>query len=428
MTPGRPAETLDIVIAGAGIGGAAAALALRRAGHAVTVLERATELAPVGAGIQMAPNATRILARWGAASALAPSAIVPQRVIRRSWDDGRVLGERPLGDAVQARYGAPFWHVHRADLHAALVAAATSPDGPGRPAAFRLGTEAVGVEDGGTAVVTGEGGRYEGDLVVVADGVHSRLRRRLLGDTEAASGRARPRGVAYRAVIGADGLGADAELASVTGPEPALTEWLSPGVHAIHYFVSGGRLLNMAVLRYSTEDDPGPESWLRESDTEEFLGLIDGWDRRLTALARKADRVFCTGVYERPPAENWIRGRACLLGDAAHPMMPTQAQGAAQSIEDAWFLGRVLVGAGRDGVDAALAAYQAERLPRTAAVQRLSSVDRGKNLGQPGGGAREPFDAGPGTDDKPADFGPYEWLWPYGMNEPLDEVNTGAYS
>lgn len=411
--------TLDIVIAGAGIGGAAAALALRRAGHAVTVLEQAPELAPVGAGIQMAPNATRILARWGAADALAPDAVVPRRVIRRSWDDGRVLGERPLGGAVEARYGAPFWHVHRADLHAALVSAATSPDGPGRPAVFRLGTEAAGVEAGGTAVVTSGGGRYEGDLVVVADGVHSRLRTGLLGDP-AAGGRARPRGVAYRAVIRADGLAADPDLASITGPEPALTEWLSPGVHAIHYFVSGGRLLNMAVLRYGTEADPGAESWLRESDTGEFLGLIDGWDQRLAALARKADRVFCTGVYERPPMEDWIRGRACLLGDAAHPMMPTQAQGAAQSIEDAWFLGRVLHGVGRDGIDAALRAYQDERLPRTAAVQRLSSVDRGKDLGRPAG-AGTPFDerpggpGKPGTDDKPADFGPYEWLWPYGM-------------
>lgn len=407
--------TLHVVIAGAGIGGAAAALALRRAGHAVTVLERAEELAPVGAGIQMAPNATRILARWGAASLLAPSAIVPQRVIRRSAGDGRVLGERPLGDAVEARYGSPFWHVHRADLHAALVTAATSPDGPGRPADVRTGTEVTDVTgldgDGPAEAVTSRGDRHRADLIVVADGVHSRLRARILPGTEngAGNGRARPRGVAYRAVIDADGLAGDPRFAGILGPEPALTEWLSPGVHAIHYFISGGRLLNMAVLRYSTEDDPGVESWLREADTGEFLGLIDGWDSRLTALARKADRVFCTGVYERPPLPEWVRGPACLLGDAAHPMMPTQAQGAAQSIEDAWFLGRVLAGTGPGDLKRALAAYQAERLPRTAAVQELSAIDRAKPSGK--------------KDDKPSDFGPYEWLWPYGMETEEKETH-----
>ena len=394
---------------GGGIGGAAAAVALRLAGHRVTVLEQAREPAPVGAGIQLAPNATRILAQFGVADALAPEALVPQRIVRRSWRDGAVLGERPLGDAVAARYRSPFWHVHRADLHAALVSAAASPAGPGSPAVFRFGAEVAGlhVNGGPPAVMTSQGERYQGDLVVGADGVHSRLRTLLFGG---GSNRGIPKGVAYRSLIPVGKLsrGGEARFRDILGPDPAITEWLSPGVHFIHYYVSRGRYLNAALLRYSAEADPGLESWLRQVDRREYLALLDGWDPRLVELARLADTVFCTGVYEREPMAEWVRGPVCLLGDACHPMMPTQAQGAAQSIEDAWYLGRVLRGADRASLARALAAYQAERLPRTAAVQRLSAIDRGTGLDErPGPAAARPGE--PATD-----FSPYEWLWPYG--------------
>jgi choline dehydrogenase-like flavoprotein len=124
---------LDVIVVGGGIGGAAAAVSVRLAGHRVTVLEQARYLAPVGAGIQLAPNATRILAQFGVAEALSEHALVPQRHVRRHWRDGAVLGERSLGDAVAARYGAPFWHVHRADLHAALMSAARRPCWAGMP-------------------------------------------------------------------------------------------------------------------------------------------------------------------------------------------------------------------------------------------------------------------------------------------------------
>src|SRR5262249_21979830 len=163
---------LEVIVVGAGIGGAAAAVALRLAGHRVTVLEQAREPAPVGAGIQLAPNATRILAQFGVATALAPDALVPQRIVRRSWRDGTVLGDGPLGDAVAARYRSPFWHVHRADLHTSLMSAASSPAGPVSAAVFRFGAEVTGlrVNGGAPEVVTSEGERYRGDLVVGADG------------------------------------------------------------------------------------------------------------------------------------------------------------------------------------------------------------------------------------------------------------------
>lgn len=413
---------LEVIVVGAGIGGAAAAVSLRLAGHNVTVLEQARGPVPVGAGIQLAPNATRILAQFGAAASLAPAALVPQRIVRRSWSDGAVLGERPLGDAVEARYRSPFWHVHRADLHAALMSAASSPAGPGTAAAFRFGAEVTGLDvSGSTAeVVTSQGERYRGDLVVGADGVHSRLRTLLFGG---GSSRGIPKGVAYRTLIPVSELSqhGKSSFRDILGADPAITEWLSPGVHFIHYYVSGGRYLNAALLRYSAEADPGLESWVREGDRREYLELLDGWDPRLVALAQLADTVFVTGVYEREPMAQWVRGPACLLGDACHPMMPTQAQGAAQAIEDAWYLGRVLRGVGpgalaSGALNRALAAYQRERLPRTAAVQRLSAIDRGTHL------AERPGPAGAGSAETgqqaeaPADFSPYEWLWPYGAD------------
>ena len=398
---------------GAGIGGAAAAVSLRLAGHRVTVLEQAQELAPVGAGIQLAPNATRILAQFRVAEALAPHALVPQRHVRRHWRDGTVLGERPLGDAVAARYRAPFWHVHRADLHAVLLSAASSPAGPGCAAVFRFGAEVTGLQvRGSTAeVVTSRGERYRGDLVVGADGVHSNLRALLFGS---AISRGIPRGVAYRSLIPVSKLncGPEAQFQDILGPDPAITQWLSPGVHFIHYYVSRGRYLNAALLRYGAQADPAVESWLREADRREYLGLLAGWDPRLVALAQLADTVFCTGLYEREPLAEWVRGPVCLLGDACHPMMPTQAQGAAQAIEDAWYLGRVLRAADPGSLAGALAAYQQERLPRTAAVQRLSAMDQGKGLGELPGPAAEDRPGKP--EEEPTDFSPYEWLWPYG--------------
>jgi salicylate hydroxylase len=377
------------------------------------VLEQARHLAPVGAGIQLAPNATRILAQFGVAEALAEHALVPQRHVRRHWRDGTVLGERSLGDAVAVRYRAPFWHVHRADLHAALTSAARSPAGPGCPAVFRFGEEVTGLHvSGSTAdVMTSQGGRYRGDLVVGADGVHSTLRALLFG-----SGLSRgvPKGVAYRTLIPVSKLsrGGPAKIHEILGPDPAITQWLSPGVHFIHYYVSRGRYLNAALLRYSHHADPSAESWLLEADRREYLALLDGWDPRLVALARLAERVFCTGLYEREPLADWIRGPVCLLGDACHPMMPTQAQGAAQAIEDAWFLGRVLRGADPGSLSGSLAAYQRERLPRTAAVQRLSAIDQGRGLDERREPAVEDRPSGPGG--RPTDFSPYEWLWPYG--------------
>jgi salicylate hydroxylase len=220
--------------------------------------------------------------------------------------------------------------------------------------------------------------------------------------------------VAYRTLIPVGKLSRDgaAKIRDILSPDPAITQWLSPGVHFIHYYVSRGHYLNAALLRYSPDTDPSAESWLLEADRREYLALLDGWDPRLVALARLADSVFCTGLYEREPLANWVRGPVCLLGDACHPMMPTQAQGAAQAIEDAWFLGRVLRTAGPGSLADSLAAYQQERLPRTAAVQRLSAIDQGKGLDDRLGPAAE--DRSAEAAEKPTDFSPYEWLWHYG--------------
>jgi len=418
----RLATPLRALIVGGGIGGAAAAVALRQAGCQVTILEQANEIANIGAGIQLAPNATRILAEFGALEELATTAVTPQRILRRSWSDGSVLGERQYGEGIRRKYGWPYWHVHRADLHSALLRRATGEHGVGTAAVLYLGTRIAEADISSPEVrVRAENGQeYEGDLVVAADGVHSRLRSIMFG-SKASEGL--PRGVAYRALIPIERIQEHSSaLSSIVGGEPSTTEWLSPKVHFIHYFISGGRYLNTALMRYSSNANKTVESWVNHGDRGEFLGLLDGWDDRLVELAELTTEVFCTAAYHHDPLKEWVRGRACLLGDACHPMLPTQAQGAAQAIEDAWFLGKVLREVDGGGIDRALALYQQERVPRTATVQQLSAVDRGAHLGV----SKEESATVEAKNGQPDDFSPYEWLWSYGAEETIHKVTKSV--
>ncbi|MDX6588432.1 MAG: hypothetical protein QOI31_2905, partial [Solirubrobacterales bacterium] len=229
MTAGA-SRSLDVLIVGAGIGGLSAAVALRRTGHRVTVLEHAPELGEIGAGIQVAPNATRCLFGLGLRERLEQKAVAAQRSVRRRWEDGRILGEYPLGTDVEERFGSPYWHMHRADLHAGLAEAALDAVGPGQPVDLRLNTAVVGVEPNAGIVVTEAGSRLQADLVIAADGIHSSVRHTIWGpDTPVDSG-----DVAYRALIPRATIEASPELLEIAS-DPVLTVWLGPDKHVVQY-------------------------------------------------------------------------------------------------------------------------------------------------------------------------------------------------
>jgi salicylate hydroxylase len=352
------------IVVGAGIGGLAATLSLRRAGHEVTLVEQAPRFTEVGAGIQLAPNATRELRRLDLLDPVAAQATRPSHLSFRTWSDGADICRYTLGREAEDEFGAPYLQVHRADLHHALTAAVP-------PRSVRLNTVVVGVDqdDKSARVTTADGERLGADLVVAADGVRSAARQWLFGaDAPVFSGTA-----VYRALLRAD------EVADLDLPDYAL--WLGPGRHFVHYWVRRGELLNV-VAAFGAE--AAQESWTAQAEPGEQLREFDGWDSRVLSVLERAGQMFRHGLYTRAPLERWSIGRVTLLGDSAHAMVPFQAQGAAQAILDAAVLGDALAGATPADVPDALDRYVRRRLATATSVQ-ASSARAGEDYHLPDG-------------------------------------------
>lgn len=345
---------MQILVVGAGIGGLSAALALRQAGFAVQVYEQASVLREVGAGVAISPNATRVLHHLGLADALGTVGVRALSHDSRDWRTGALLGRIPLGEEAVARWGAPFYHLHRADLHDALRAAL----GEGQ---ITLGARCVAVTQDEATVTArfADGREASGDLLIGADGIHSVVREHVAGpDRPLYSGQVSWRGLAPAAV------GHEAEL------EARHHSFWGPRQQFVCYYVSGGRLVNW-VGNAEGDGEWREESWSARGDREEALALYAGWHPAVRALVAGTERVFKWALFDRPPLERWTRGRVALLGDAAHPMLPYMGQGAGQSIEDALVLAHCLA-AGRDDPQGTLEAYAARRRERAAAVQTAS--------------------------------------------------------
>jgi salicylate hydroxylase len=362
---------MRVAVVGAGLGGLAVALGLRRAGHAVAIYEQAPELGEVGAGIQVAPNASRILRDWGLGEALDAVAVRALTSRRRRWEDGRLLAETQLGKAVLERYGAPYAHVHRADLHAMLHRACLADDDAGEPVELHLASTVADVRDAdGSAarLVLADGEEVTADLVIGADGIHSRVRRSL-GVTEDArfSG-----DTAWRAVISVRDLQSAGDFGWLL-EEPSMTVWLGPGQHVVHYLVRNQELLNLVALVPGSEST---ESWLKEGDPQDLRDAFVGWAPQLTSILDCVQSATTSALYDRRPLSTWVSGRVALLGDACHAMLPYQAQGAAQAFEDAAVLVAELDGASVEEVPARLQAYEEARHPRATRVQEASRANR----------------------------------------------------
>jgi salicylate hydroxylase len=346
----KAARSMRVIVVGAGIGGLTAALTLTRAGLDVEVFEQASELHEVGAGIQISPNATRILHRLGLSEALERVAVRPLTFEFLRWDDGRVLMRAPLGDECVRLFGAPYYHFHRADLLAVLAAAVPSK-------LIHLGHRCVGVAERHDRVEASfqDGSIVEADAIIGADGIHSAVRSAILGpESPRFSGN-----VAFRGLVPA------ARLAHL-GMEPKSNLWLGPNRHFVHYFVGAGRYVNWVGV---VPDEWCVESWTEKGEIADALAKFDGWHRRVREIIAAADITNRWALYDRDPLDTWAIGRVALLGDAAHAMLPFMAQGAVQSVEDTAVLAKCLGAVDAGGVAAALRRYEAIRKPRASQCQ-----------------------------------------------------------
>ena len=325
-----------ILIAGAGIGGLTAALALRDAGFEVRVFERAPLLREVGAGIQLSPNGMRVMDALDLRRPLENIAFHPQAFEFRLYQSGYRVLRMPLGDATIARYGMPYLHLHRADFLDVLSSAVKERMGD----VVQTGRLVLMAEQGpdSARLIFTDGSREEGDIVIGCDGIHSAVRTSLLGPEQPEfTGH-----VAWRGVIPVERLG-----------------------DAVTYFLRRGQLLNFVGVE--TGQTWKKEGWTEQGSREELRAAFKDWHPTLRAIVDAIDEPYRWALFTRKPLPKWSDGRITLLGDAAHPMLPYMAQGAVMAIEDAYVLSRCLKGA--SDIPAALKRYEDLRLKRTARVQ-----------------------------------------------------------
>ena len=349
---------LRIAIVGGGIGGLTAALSLCRAGLEVDVYEQAPALTQIGGGINIGPNAVRILRRLGLAAGLDREGVRPLFTHQRRWQDGRTLQRAPLNPLCEELYGAPHITIHRADLLAVIAS--------GFPAErIHLGHRLVGMADNNDSAEASfeNGARITADIVVGADGVHSAVRSVLFGEEA-------PRFagcVAYRGLV-------PVERISDLGLEVGSQSWVGPGAHFVHYFVSRGRLLNF--VGWTEHDSWNREDWTDRATVARALAAFEGWHPQVRRIIAAADTCFIWALFDRDPLPRWSVGRTTLLGDACHPMYPFMGQGAAQAIEDGAALAACLLGGGNSDLSESLRHYERRRLPRVTRLQDMSRANK----------------------------------------------------
>ena len=328
---------MRIAVAGGGIAGLTAAIALAARGYSISLFERAAKFEEIGAGIQLSPNAMAVLERLGVTPALDGHLVEPEALVVRSARSGAAIARLPLGRSARERYGAPYCTLHRADLQNALLATARKNPAIG----FHMRADVRDVRPTEKSVLFTAGGLgRKADMLVAADGVHSHVRTGYFGYPGA-----KPLGRnAWRAVVPA------ASLAGLA-PRDVTQLWIGPGAHVVHYPVRNGESINVVAITGGDAPSPPKERFGRA--VRRLIEAVPGW--------------VPWPLLHVDDARPWTGGRVALIGDAAHAMAPSAAQGGAQAIEDAWVLAAAL--SDEDSTpEAALVAFEAARRPRVARV------------------------------------------------------------
>lgn len=350
MTPGTA------LIAGGGIGGTAAALALALQGWSVRVFEQAAKLEEVGAGVQIGPNGIKVLEALGAMAALEPFVFEPDYIEMRDGPSGRQIFRLPMKGYAEARWGARYLQVHRADLLKALSARLADVAGD----IVTLGARAKGYRTTaqGAVLILEDETEHSADLLIAADGVRSVLRDQMFGADLRFSGN-----VAWRAIVPTEPLKAP--------PPPSGCVWAGPGKHAVTTCLRKGSLTNFVGI--VEESEWREEGWSVPGRREDALAHFADWHPLLEDILDNATVLHRWALCERPALKTWSDGHVVLMGDAAHPMLPSMAQGAVQAIEDAWRLSAELLN--HDTIPSALRGFETLRVPRATKVQKRSAFN-----------------------------------------------------
>ena len=392
-----------IAIAGAGIAGLTTALALLQQGFKVDVYEQASHLGEVGAGLQISPNGTRVLKSLGLEEPLLGLVCQAKGKEIRMWNTGQRWKLFDLGDDCLSRFGAPYWMVHRGDLHKVLLEAFNArSDEP-----VRLNARVVNAQSTveGASFELQDGSHHHAFGLIAADGVHSILREKLLGEDKAQFTGL----LAWRGLVPIQTI--SSHLQAQVG-----TNWVGPGAHVITYPVRGGQLMN--VVGIIEKDGWRGESWTERGTHEELLQDFGHWHEDVCELMRKIEQPFKWALLGRSPQKGWAQGSICLVGDSAHPTLPFLAQGANMAIEDAAVMARCL--SLQDTASDAFAQFESLRWQRTADIVNRSS-DNAKRFHNP-----QLSDSDKAVDYVSAEWEPekvrrrYDWLFEYdALNIPL---------
>lgn len=346
-----------VLIAGGGIGGLTAAIALELEGIVTRVFERSTFTEESGAGIQLTPNATRILRTLGVLDQLIPASFKPEAVCLFDGRSGQKVTTVPLGDTAEERYGAPYLTVHRADLHRVLRSLASERSGISLTPSFTISGVNTGGPENDVTITNIQGESISGPILIGADGIWSTIRKHLV-----------PR--AIPAFTGATAFRTMMPIRNLPAPfaEPVVGLWLGANTHLVHYPVRGGEALNIVAV---SESGQASEGWNRWVDRRTVLSAFSQWCQPVLDLMNSAESWRAWSLHLLSPLPSWHQGNTVLLGDAAHPVLPYLAQGAALAIEDAARLAGLL-DAAQDQPQLAFRSYEKIRRARAIRVQRTS--------------------------------------------------------